>query len=113
MAAYNEKLVDRIREALADIRRVKEKKMFRGLCFMVNGKMCVCVSHDEMMCRIDPEKSDDLLETNGCRPMMRNDKMIRGYIYVSEERYKSRKDFMYWIELCLAFNKKVKAVKKK
>ena len=39
--AYNEKLADRIREALFDIPRVEEKKMFRGVTFMVNGKMCV------------------------------------------------------------------------
>src|SRR5687768_13241112 len=103
---YNEKLADRIREALADIRKVEEKKMFRGLCFMVNGKMCVCVSHDEMMCRIDHTLFEDALEKNGCRAMMRNGKPIKGYIYVSEEGYKSKKDFDYWIGLCLAFNKK-------
>ena len=29
--AYNEKLADRIREALVDIKQVEEKKMFREL----------------------------------------------------------------------------------
>ena len=47
--AYNEKLVDRIREALAHHPKVEEKKMFRGVTFMVDEKMCVCVSGDEMM----------------------------------------------------------------
>ncbi len=37
--AYNEKLADRIRESLAHLSKVEEKKMFRGLTFMVNGKM--------------------------------------------------------------------------
>jgi len=51
--AYNEKLADRVREALAHLPEVEEKKMFRGVTFMVNGKMCVSVSGDEMMCRFD------------------------------------------------------------
>lgn len=34
---YNEKLVDRIREALQHLPKVEEKKMFRGVTFMVAG----------------------------------------------------------------------------
>ena len=35
--AFDEKLVDRIRESLVDIKKVEEKNMFGGVCFMVNG----------------------------------------------------------------------------
>ena len=31
--------------------------MFRGLTFMVNGKMCVSVSGDKLMCRFDPQRT--------------------------------------------------------
>ncbi len=37
---YNEKLAGRIREALQHLPKVEEKKMFRGVTFMVNDK-CV------------------------------------------------------------------------
>jgi hypothetical protein len=47
--AYSEELAGRIREALIDQKEVEEKKMFRGMCFMVNGKMCLCVSKNEMI----------------------------------------------------------------
>ena len=52
--AFDEKLSDRIRAALVKIPKVEEKYMFGGVCYMVNGKMCVGVVKDEMMCRIDP-----------------------------------------------------------
>lgn len=39
--AFNEKIADRIREALVDQENVIEKHMFGGVCFMVNDKMCV------------------------------------------------------------------------
>ncbi len=36
---YDETLANRIREAFADVPNVEEKKMFRGLTFMVNDKI--------------------------------------------------------------------------
>ena len=56
--AYDEKLADRVREALADIPNVEEKKMFRGVTFMVNDKMCVSVSGNELMLRLDPDLTE-------------------------------------------------------
>jgi TfoX/Sxy family transcriptional regulator of competence genes len=106
---HSEKIAARIREALAGTRGVKEKKMFRGICFMVNGKMCVCVGPDEMMCRIGPDAFEEALEREGCRPMMRHGKAIKGFVFVSDEGMKRKKDFDYWIGLSLAFNKKAKA----
>src|SRR5690348_12189866 len=111
--AVNEKLASRIREILQDIKKLEEKKMFRGMCFMVNGKMCICVNNDEIMCRVDPLVYEEVLEKNGTRPMIHNGKTMKGFVYVSQDVLKSKKDLLYWIDLCLDFNKKAKASKKK
>jgi TfoX/Sxy family transcriptional regulator of competence genes len=111
--AYNEKLNDRIREAIADLPKVEEKFMFGGTCFMLNGKMCIGVVGDEMMCRIDHDIYEEALERKGCREMVFTGKPMKGYVFVNEDGYKSKKDFEYWIDLCVAFNKKAKASKKK
>lgn len=111
--AYNEKLVNRIREALADVPRTDERNMFGGVCFMVNGKMCVGVAKDEMMCRINPDIEEEALERAGCRPMDFTGKPMKGYVFVSDEGMKTKKDFMHWINLSLEFNKLAKASKKK
>jgi TfoX/Sxy family transcriptional regulator of competence genes len=110
--AYNEKLADRVREALADIPNVEEKKMFRGVTFMVNDKMCVSVSGDELMLRLDPELTEQLTEENGTRQMVHGGKHMKGFIYISEERFRNKKDFDHWIKLALEFNPKAKASKK-
>ena len=109
---YNEKLANRIREALVDLPEVEEKKMFRGVTFIVNGKMCVSVSADRMMCRIDPDIYEEALEKNGARAVIMKSKPMKGWVYVSEEGFRSKKDFEYWIGLALDFNKKAKASKK-
>lgn len=110
--AYNEKLADRVREALVDTPPVEEKHMFGGVCFMVDGKMCMGVATDELMCRIGPEREGEELERNGCRPMDFTGRPMKGYVFVSEEGLKRRTDLEYWIGLCLDFNKKAKASKK-
>ena len=111
--AYNEKLADRIREALIDQTDVEEKKMFRGLCFMVNGKMCLCASGDEMLTRIGFDKFEEALETNGCRGMIRNGKPLEDFVFVGPEAMKTQQQFDHWVNAALAFNLLAKATKKR
>lgn len=111
--AFNEKLSDRIREALADVPVLEEKYMFGGICYMVDGKMCIGVIGDEMMCRIGEEAYEAALEQRGCREMVFTGRPMKGYVYVAEEGMRSKKEFDYWIHLCLTFNPKAKAAKKK
>lgn len=111
--AFDEKLNDRIREALASLPKVEEKYMFGGSCFMVNGKMCVGVVKDEMMCRIDPEIYEEVLEKEGCREMVFTGKPMKGYVFVSKEGMKTKKQFDFWINECIKFNSKAKSSKKR
>jgi len=111
--AFDEKLNDRIREAMTAYPHVEEKYMFGGTCFMLNGKMCVGVVKDEMMCRIDPAVYEETLEREGCREMDFTGKPMKGYVYVNADGMKTKDDFDYWINLCVEFNKKSKAAKKK
>lgn len=113
--AYDTKLADRIREYLNAIPKIKieEKKMFRGLTFMVNDKMCVCVSGDNLMCRFDPALQDELSGKIGFQTMVMKDRVYKGYCYVSPDGIKTKKDFEFWLSLCIDFNKNAKSSKKK
>ena len=89
---YNEKLADRIREIIAVThKRVEEKKMFAGLCFMVNDKMCVGVHEDRIMVRLNPEIFDKVIEKEGCEPMNFTGKVMRGFVFVNESVLKTKK----------------------
>jgi TfoX/Sxy family transcriptional regulator of competence genes len=61
----DEKLLNRIREALMYLDNIEEKPMFGGVCFMVNDKMCICARNDRMMCRVGPKKYEVCLEEIG------------------------------------------------
>ncbi|HVF96686.1 MAG TPA: TfoX/Sxy family protein [Flavisolibacter sp.] len=111
--AYNEKLTARIREALASVSKVEEKRMFRGVAFMVDGKLCISAGDDELMLRIDPDLHEKAVQKPGCRMVVMKGREYKGYVYVLEEAIKSKKDFDYWIGLALEFNTRAKSSKKK
>ena len=111
--AYNEKLAERIREQICNLPDMYEKEMMGGLVFMYHNKMCLGIIKDELMCRIDPERHDTEVEKNGCRTMDFIRRPMKGYIMIEEAGMRSKKEFDYWIDLALDFNKKAKASKKK
>ena len=113
--ACSTKLAERIRTYLDGISKIKieEKEMFKGLAFLVNGKMCINVSGENLMCRYDPVLEDEVAERTGFQPMIMKGKQLRGYCYVSEDGYKSKVNFEYWLKLCLDFNEKAKTSKRK
>jgi hypothetical protein len=112
---YSIELADRIRKYLQAIPKIKveEKKMFSGLAFLVNGKMCVNVSGEDLMCRYDPSLKNEVSMKVGFEPMIMKGREYQGYCYVSKPGYRSNADFEYWLALCLNFNKKAKATKRK
>ncbi|MCD6067647.1 MAG: hypothetical protein K0S33_2473 [Bacteroidetes bacterium] len=113
--AYDTQLADRIREYLADLPdlEIEEKKMFRGLAFMVNGKMCVNVSGENLMCRFDPERMEELAGKRGFEPMIMKGRELSGYCYISPEGIKTKKELAWFIDVCLEFNEQAKVSKKK
>lgn len=113
--AYNNELANRVRERLAmeENIEVEEKKMFSGLSFLVNGKMCVNVSHDNLMCRYNAELEDEVSERKGFLPMIMKGKQLKGYCYVEPIGFQKHDDFEYWIKICLNHNPIAKSAKKK
>ena len=118
--AFNEDTAQKIREFFqqknADF---YEKKMFSGLCFMVDEKMC-CGTHidkktgdDFLLCRIGEEEYEKALEKENVIPMDFTGKTMKGYIFVTENGHSNRTNLNYWLQLCLDFNPKAKASKKR
>jgi TfoX/Sxy family transcriptional regulator of competence genes len=112
--AYDTALADRITD-LFTARRVsfETKAMMGGLCFMVNGKMCLGVEKARLMVRLDPEVEAKALAQPGCKPMDFTGRPMKGYVFVHPEGYSSEAHLRHWVDLALEFNPKAKASKKR
>ena len=112
--AYNEKMADRVREMISlSTKNIEEKKMFGGLCFMANDKMCVGVESERLMIRLDPAVYDEVIEKDGCKPMDFTGKIMKGYVFVDLNVLNTKNKLAYWIDLAMEYNKIAKVSKKK
>ena len=112
--AYNEHLEDRIRLIMEEKHTgYSTKKMFGGLCYLVDEKMCFGIVKDELMVRIDPEREGYLKEKQGVRDMDFTKRPMKGFLYVSGLGIDNTDDLEFWIDECLAFNPRAKASRKK
>ncbi|WP_298368016.1 TfoX/Sxy family protein [uncultured Lutibacter sp.] len=111
--AYNQHLADRINRCLTDKNvNFYEKKMFGGLCFMVEDKMCVGIIKNELMARIGTEKYAEALTKKGCKEMTFKGRPMKGYVYLDDDALDLDADLEYWIQKALDFNPFAKSSKK-
>ena len=112
--AYDQHLEDRINQILKEKGTIYEpKKMMGGLCYMVDGKMCLGIVKDHLMARVGTEVYDSLLSKPGCKPMDFTGRPMKGYVFVDPEGIDLDDELSTWIQLCLDFNPLAKASKKK
>lgn len=78
---YNERLAEKLR-ALLKKHKVTEKKMFGRLAFMLDGKMSVGITGDDLMIRVGKEQYEKALALPAARPMDFTGKPMEGFVYV-------------------------------
>jgi TfoX/Sxy family transcriptional regulator of competence genes len=112
--AYDEYLADRIRQGLAELHvTAVEKKMMGGLCFMVDDKMCAGIVGDTLMARIDPALYPQALTRPGAREMDFTGRPMKGFVFVEPEGIDEDADLLSWLQLCLDYNPRAKASRKR
>jgi TfoX/Sxy family transcriptional regulator of competence genes len=113
--AFNEILANKIAELLLNENIIfEEKKMFGGIVFMINNKMCLGVVKNELMLRVLDEKFEDVLELEYAYPMEFTGRKMKGFILVEERGLDTIKAMQKWIDLGIEFSKSgiVKSQKK-
>lgn len=101
--AYDEHLADRIRKTLRRRKGVSEKKMFGGLCFLVNGNMAAGVVKDEIMVRVGKEAFGEALAQPHARPMDFTGRPLTGMVYVSREGIEEDAGLKAWLDRGVGF----------
>jgi TfoX/Sxy family transcriptional regulator of competence genes len=101
--AYDEKLVQRVRSRLAIQKGFSEKKMFGGIAFMLEGRMCCGVLGDRLVARIGLRDYDEALAQPHVRAMDFTGRPMKGYVYVEPTALRSARSLESWLQRCVAF----------
>jgi len=102
---YDKELAGRIRQILASLKGLDEKKMFGGISFLLNGNMCCGVIKDNLVIRIGRKNYEKALAEPHARPMDFTGRPLSGFIYVSPSGYLTDKDLTKWLKQAIAFTK--------
>lgn len=103
--AYDEHLADRVRRQLAERHLAfDEKRMMGGLCFMVNGKMCLGIAGDRLMVRTDPARYGEFLTLPGAAEMDFTGRPMRGFLFIAPEGVDDDDALADWVQRCLDYN---------
>ena len=100
---YDEGLAQRVRESLEDRAGISERKMFGGLCFMLNGNMVCGVSSDNLMVRVGPDAHADALAQPHARRMDFTGRPMKGFVFVSGPGVESDGNLTGWVERGIAY----------
>jgi TfoX/Sxy family transcriptional regulator of competence genes len=95
--AYDEGLIQRIREFLADQSTLDERKMFGGIAFMVQGNMACGVLNDALIARVGPEQYREALENPYTSPFDITGRAMKGWVMVGPGGYESEDGLRSWI----------------
>lgn len=99
--AYNERLAERVRAVLADQPGVSERRMFGGIAFLLDGKMCVGVLNDELVIRSGAERFPEALKSTHARPMDFTGRAMTGMVYVSSAGVTRGPALRRWVEMAI------------
>jgi hypothetical protein len=78
-------LVARLRALLGARAGVEPRKMFGGVCFFLNGNMCVGVHDENLILRVGEAAARELLTRAHVRPMDLTGKPMKGWATVLPE----------------------------
>ena len=101
--AYDESLAARIRETLDRQAGVVEKKMFGGVCFLLNGNMLVGVWKENVIARIGLEAYEEALAEPSVVEFDITGRSMRGWVMVEPEGVDEDEDLKRWIGHAVEF----------
>jgi TfoX/Sxy family transcriptional regulator of competence genes len=95
-------LAERLRRALSKRRGVTEKRMFGGVCFLLNGNMICGSTKSDFMFRVGRAQEAEALARKGARPMDFTGRPMAGFIWVDPASCDAR-GLARWVALAESY----------
>ena len=96
--AYDQGLVDRIREVLAAEPGLTERRMFGSYAFLINGHMCGGVKDDRLIIRTRPENYQATLEKPNVYRFPEEGKVLNNFATVDDVAFPEDDDLLGWLD---------------
>ncbi len=102
---YNEKIDERIKKVVSRWKDRDAKKMFGGVCHLINGNMFCGVYKDFLILRLGEETAEKAMESKFVRPFDITGRPMKGWVMMEEEGFKTEKKLKDWLNKAKDFAK--------
>lgn len=105
---YDEGVAELVRTAVANVpieptEWLSERKMFGGICILVNGKMLVGVSGSRLIIRLGDEQAEEALNLPYVQLMDFTGRPLKNFLYVDAAGLTSEEEYAVWVERSLEY----------
>ncbi|MEZ4728241.1 MAG: TfoX/Sxy family protein [Caldilineaceae bacterium] len=101
--AYDTTLAGRIGQVLGNDPAVVAKKMFGGICFMVQGNMACGVHRQDLIVRLGADAAATGLDRPGARYFDITGRPMKGWLQVAGDACADDTVLQEWVEQAVAF----------
>jgi len=107
--AYNEELDQRIKKIVSRWKGTGSKKMFGGVCHLLNGNMFCGVHKDFLILRLGEEPAHEALKQPCARPFDITGKPMKGWVMIARDGYDNDPELKAWLNQAKTFARSLPA----
>ena len=102
--AYNEAIDRRIRRIISHWPNTVSRKMFGGVCHLLDGHMFCGVHKDYLILRLGVEKADMALKSKNVKAFDITGKPMKGWVMVAIQGFKTEAKLRNWLDQARDFS---------
>lgn len=100
---YNEDINQHIGKQVAGWKNCEQKKMFVGICHLINGHMFGGVYKDFLILRLGKEPAKEALKQPHTKPFDITGKPMKGWVMFEENGFKKEEELKNWLNRARQF----------
>jgi TfoX/Sxy family transcriptional regulator of competence genes len=103
--AFNPEIETRVQKIVSRWKNTSHKKMFGGVCHLVNGNMFCGVLQDYLILRLGEKAAGNALAQPHVRPFDITGRPMKGWVMVESDSFKTEDELEAWLDRARDFVK--------
>jgi hypothetical protein len=104
---YKEGIDIRIQSVVSEWKNSTSKKIFGGVCYLLNGNMVAGVYKDFLILRLGEDETKAAMAMPHVKPFDITGRPMKGWVMVEEEGFKNGEELSAWLDKARAFVEKL------
>jgi TfoX/Sxy family transcriptional regulator of competence genes len=101
--SYSTTLEDKIEDIVHEWDDLEKKKMFGGICYLINGNMCFGIWKDYLVVRMGTDQAAEKLKHDHVREFDITGKSMKGWVMVAKSSWTKRNELAGWLDIGKSF----------